>query len=114
MEDISTQVTLLPVAEVEHEMQIRDFVEKRTKKPLLKGAAFYQLIKSEDKVQGYKKIVAVAADYAFGVAVKAAFGPARRSSTAPAEATSATTRPQVVDRTIRASGPNDGYEVQPP
>lgn len=54
--DISTKVALLPVAESEHEMQIRDFVEKRTGKALLKGAAFYQLTKSEDKVQASKKI----------------------------------------------------------
>lgn len=56
MVDVSTKVALLPVAEAEHEMQIRDFVEKRTGKPLLKGAAFYQLTKSEDKVQASKKI----------------------------------------------------------
>lgn len=54
--DVSAKVSLLPVAEAEHEMQIRDFVEKRTGKPLLKGAAFYQLTKSEDKVQSTKKI----------------------------------------------------------
>lgn len=54
--DVSTKVSLLPVAESEHEMQIRDFVEKRTGKALLKGAAFYQLVKSEDKVQATKKI----------------------------------------------------------
>jgi hypothetical protein len=29
MEDVSQKVTLIPVAQVEHEMQIRDFVEKR-------------------------------------------------------------------------------------
>lgn len=58
LEDISTKVTLWPVADAEHEMAIRDFVEKRLKgAPLKKGAAFYQLTKSEDKVQGTKKIV---------------------------------------------------------
>jgi hypothetical protein len=56
LEDVSTKVMLLPVANSEHEMQIRDFVEKRTGSPLLKGAAFYQLTKSEDKVQASKKI----------------------------------------------------------
>lgn len=56
LEDVSAKVALLPVSTAEHEMQIRDFVEKRTKKPLLKGAAFYQLTKSEDKVQASKKI----------------------------------------------------------
>lgn len=56
LEDVSTKVTLYPVAQAEHDMQIRDFVEKRTGKALLKGAAFYQLTKSEDKVQASKKI----------------------------------------------------------
>lgn len=55
--DVSTKVTLWPVAESEHDMQIRDFVEKRLNgKPLKKGGAFYQLTKSEDKVQASKKI----------------------------------------------------------
>lgn len=55
--DVSAQVTLWPVASNEHEMQIREFVEKRLSgSPLKKGAAFYQLVKTEDKVQGTKKI----------------------------------------------------------
>jgi hypothetical protein len=36
---------------------IREFCEKRTKKPFLKGAAFYELIKPEKEVQDYKQIV---------------------------------------------------------
>lgn len=57
LEDISTKVVLFPVASNEHEMQIRDFVEKRLNgQALKKGAAFYQLTKAEDKVQATKKI----------------------------------------------------------
>lgn len=57
LEDVSAKVTLWPVQTTEHEMDIRSFVEKRLKGGALKkGAAFYQLTKSEDKVQGTKKI----------------------------------------------------------
>jgi hypothetical protein len=55
--DISAEVTLFPVAAKEDGEQIRDFVEKRLAgKSMLKGAAFYQLVKTEDKVQDYKLI----------------------------------------------------------
>lgn len=59
MEDISTRVQLFPVSASDHEMQIRDFVEIRCLNglPMKKGAAFYQLTKSEDKVQASKKII---------------------------------------------------------
>jgi hypothetical protein len=57
LEDVSAKVTLWPVQSNEHEMQIRNFVEKRLKgQPMKKGAAFYQLTKSEDEVQASKKI----------------------------------------------------------
>lgn len=57
LEDVSAKVALFPVAPQEHEMQIREFVEQRLGgRPMKKGAAFYQLTKSEDKVQGTKKI----------------------------------------------------------
>jgi hypothetical protein len=36
---------------------IREFCERKSKKPFLKGAAFYQLTKTEKKVQDYKQIV---------------------------------------------------------
>ncbi len=36
---------------------IREFCEHRTKKPFLKGAAFYELVKPEREVQDYKMIV---------------------------------------------------------
>lgn len=55
--DISHEVSLWPVSAKEDEMQIRDFVENRLKgSPMLKGAAFYQLVKTEDKIQDYKLI----------------------------------------------------------
>lgn len=55
--DISAEVSLFPVAAKEQGMMIRDFVEKRLGgKPMLKGAAFYQLVKTEEKVQGHKLI----------------------------------------------------------
>jgi len=57
LEDVSSKVMLFPVAEKEHEKQIREFVEGRLNgRPMMKGAAFYQLTKSEDKVQSTKKI----------------------------------------------------------
>jgi len=54
--DISGQVTLLPVAQSEHDEAIRDFVERRTGDKMLKGAAFYPLTKTEPKVQENKLI----------------------------------------------------------
>ena len=55
--DISKDVTIWPVSEAEDEVNIRDFVEQRSKQKLLKGAAFYQLSKGEDKVGKTKKII---------------------------------------------------------
>lgn len=58
MRDISSEVLLWPVPAAEVGSQIRDFVEKRLKgKPLLKGAAFYQLTKTEKEVQDHKRII---------------------------------------------------------
>jgi len=42
---------------VSAEERIREFVEAKTKRPLLRGAAFYQLTKSEKKVQKGKQIL---------------------------------------------------------
>ena len=56
--NIGAEVQFLPVAQPDHDMQIRDFVEKRLGTKMLKGAAFYQLTKTEPKVQDYK-IIAV-------------------------------------------------------
>lgn len=53
--DISAEIDIFKVLTTEDGIQIRDFVEKRTKKPLVKGSAFYQLTKTET-VQEYKQI----------------------------------------------------------
>ena len=56
--DISKSVLLWPVPDAEAGSAIRDFVESRLSgAPMLKGAAFYQLVKTEDKIQATKKIV---------------------------------------------------------
>lgn len=52
--DLTAEVKVL---KVEKEGRIREFVEAKTKSPLLKGAAFYQLTKSEKKVQKGKQIL---------------------------------------------------------
>lgn len=54
LNDISGQVK---VWKVDKEQDIRPFVEEKTKQPLLKGAAFYQLTKDEKLIQDYKKIL---------------------------------------------------------
>lgn len=55
--DISAEVQLFPVAAKEEGAQIREFVEARLNgAAMLKGAAFYQLVKTEDKIQDYKLI----------------------------------------------------------
>lgn len=55
--DISSEVTLWPVATKDSGSQIRTFVEsKQNGSPMLKGAAFYQLTKTEDNIQDYKLI----------------------------------------------------------
>lgn len=57
LKDISSEISLFPVATGDEGKQIRDFVESRLAgKPMAKGAAFYQLIKTEDKIQDYKLI----------------------------------------------------------
>lgn len=55
-EDVSAQVQLFPISSKEDGTDIRTFVENRTGNPLLKGAAFYQLVKTEPVVQASKKI----------------------------------------------------------
>lgn len=54
--DISAQVTFLPVSQAEDQMVIRPFVEDRTGKPMLRGAAFYELKTLEPRVQANKRI----------------------------------------------------------
>ena len=54
--DITSKVMLWPIAKSENGEAISSFVTARSKSSMIKGAAFYQLTKSE-KVQDYKKIV---------------------------------------------------------
>jgi hypothetical protein len=77
--DISAEVNLWPVAAKENDTLIREFVEKRLHgQPMLKGAAFYQLTKTEDEVQDYKVIMvrdkATNAVYAGTTAIRALLG----------------------------------------
>jgi hypothetical protein len=56
--DISTEVSMWTVLETEDGAEIKPFAEKRLgRTPFLKGAAFYQLTKTEAKVQDTKMIV---------------------------------------------------------
>lgn len=56
--DISSDVLLWPVSAKDDGAAIRDFVENRLNgAPLLKGAAFYQLVKTEPEVQDHKRII---------------------------------------------------------
>ncbi len=58
MRDISSEVLLWPVSQKDDGAAIRDFVETRLNgDPLLKGAAFYQLVKTEKEVQDHKRII---------------------------------------------------------
>lgn len=58
LQDVSKEVLIWPVGPKDDGAQIRDFVEARLKKThMMKGAGFYQLIKTEPKVQDYKKIL---------------------------------------------------------
>lgn len=56
--DVSKEVLIWPVGPKENGAEIRGFVESRLNgKPLLKGAGFYQLTKTEPTVQDHKKIL---------------------------------------------------------
>lgn len=57
MVDVSPQVLIWPVGPADDGAEIRPFIEKRINGPMLKGAAFYQLVKSVPIVQDYKKIL---------------------------------------------------------
>ena len=58
LEDVSSDVLIWPVGPKDHEAEIRPFVEARLGgKPMLKGAGFYQLTKTEPTVQDHKKIL---------------------------------------------------------
>lgn len=56
--DVSSEVQIWPVANHEHDIDIRAFVESRLNGgAMLKGAGFYQLTKTEPEVQDHKKIL---------------------------------------------------------
>ena len=58
LNDISQEVSIWKVADTEEGDEIKDFCDKRLGgRGYMKGAAFYELVKPERKVQDYKKIV---------------------------------------------------------
>lgn len=58
LEDVSSDVLIWPVSPKDDGSEIRPFVEARLGgKPMLKGAGFYQLTKTEPTVQDHKKIL---------------------------------------------------------
>lgn len=57
LKDISAEVSMWTVGSHEDGAEIRPFVEARLKSAMLKGAAFYQLSKTESKIQDTKMIV---------------------------------------------------------
>lgn len=58
LHDITDQVSFWVVCDSDDNSQIRDFCERHLNgQKLLKGAAFYQLTKSEKAVQDYKQII---------------------------------------------------------
>lgn len=57
LKDISAEVSMFYVASHQDDMEIRPFVEAQLKSAMLKGAAFYQLSKTESKIQDTKMIV---------------------------------------------------------
>lgn len=54
--NITNEVQFLNVTSRDNGEQIRAFVEKKRKKPMTRGASFYQLTKTESKIQDYKQI----------------------------------------------------------
>lgn len=54
--DISSEVVFYPVSAKDAGGLIRPFVEAKTGEPMLRGGAFYQLCKTEPKVQANKRI----------------------------------------------------------
>lgn len=55
--DVSTEVVFFPVAQSDNQSLIRPFVEgKLNGEPMVRGGAFYQLVKTEPRVQANKRI----------------------------------------------------------
>lgn len=58
LEDVSSEILIFPVGPKDNGAEIRPFIEARLGgKPMLKGAGFYQLTKTEPTVQDNKKIL---------------------------------------------------------
>jgi hypothetical protein len=57
MLNISNEVVLIPVGPESNGCEIRDFVQARLNAPMVRGCAFYQLTKTENKIQWHKLIV---------------------------------------------------------
>lgn len=55
--DVTRDVVAWPVLALDNDRQIKEFVEGHTGRPLRKGTAFYELVKTEKEVQDYKVIV---------------------------------------------------------
>ena len=56
LSDISGEVEFISVDQRENGSEIKAFCESKTRKPFLKGSAFYQLTKTEKTIQDYKTI----------------------------------------------------------
>jgi hypothetical protein len=54
--DISSQVQFIPVTQADNQSLIRPFVEAKLGEAMVRGGAFYQLVKTEPKVQANKRI----------------------------------------------------------
>lgn len=54
--DISAEVSFFPVEAADNQSLIRPFVEAKTNEPMARGAAFYQLNRTEPRVQANKRI----------------------------------------------------------
>jgi hypothetical protein len=54
--DVSTEVQFWPVSQADDQTLIRPFVEGKLNSPMMRGAAFYQLVKLEPRVQANKRI----------------------------------------------------------
>lgn len=56
LHDVTSQVKFFDVKARDDKTMIKDFVEAKTRRPMLLGSAFYQLTKKEKEVQDHKKI----------------------------------------------------------
>lgn len=54
--DISSEVQFIPVTQADDQTLIRPFVEAKLGEAMVRGGAFYQLVKTEPKVQANKRI----------------------------------------------------------